>query len=92
MNFDIVKRQIIQEYLKLYGTDHGKGAFSLGDCITIFRYFYNEYYNCFHEDHPRLRNDTIREIIEAFPFKCWVLLERTCFDFEPGDYPAMIDE
>jgi hypothetical protein len=91
MDFDIVKRQIIQEYIKLYGNDNSDFTFSLSDCIKIFRYFYTAYYDNFHKDHPHLKNSTIKEIIEMFPYSESPTDYGYIFDYEPAEYPAMID-
>lgn len=90
MNFTIVKRQIISEYIALYGSDREGETWSLGDCIDVFRYFYRVYYQVFGCAHPYLRNHTIRQIITAFPYLSGDgYLQGELLD--PNDYPAMIN-
>lgn len=88
MDFTIVKRQIITEYIDLYRSDRHGCIWSLEDCINIFRYYYRQYYRIFGEDHPRLSNGTIRRIIEEFPY-LWDDMGRG-FDVTPDIYPTLI--
>lgn len=90
MDFTIVKRQIITEYINLYGSDQPDSIWSLEACIDVFRYYYRQYYRVFGEEHPRLSNSTIRRIIEDFPYLWDDDMERG-FDANPDMYPAMID-
>ena len=90
MDFTIVKRQIISQYISLYGSDRENDTWSLEACIKVFRYFYRAYYQAFGCPHPYLRNQTIREIISGFP--------RLSGDgylygelLAPKEYPVMID-
>lgn len=90
MDFTIVKRQIISQYISLYGSDRENDTWSLEACINVFRYFYRAYYQAFGCSHPYLRNQTIREIISGFP--------RLSGDgylygelLDPDEYPVMID-
>lgn len=89
MDFTIVKRQIIKEYIKLYGNDRYGEEWSLADCIDVFRYFYREYQTIRQEDHPKLRNKTIREIVEKFPHTDDEYGEP--IDLSPDMYPTLID-
>ena len=90
MDFTIVKRQIILEYIDLYGSDREDSTWSLEACINVFRYFYRQYSRIFSYEHPRLSNNTIRRIIEDFPYLYDDDMERD-FDISPDMYPAMID-
>ncbi len=89
MDFTIVKRQIILEYVKLYGSDRYGEEWSLEDCIDVFRYYYRQYEAIFHREHPKLRNKTIREIIEKLPYTIDEL-DRD-IDLDPDMYPTLID-
>lgn len=89
MDFTIVKRQIILEYVKLYGSDRYGEKWSLEDCIDVFRYYYRQYEAIFHKEHPRLKNKTIREIIEKLPYT--VDEFNRSIDLEPDFYPTLID-
>ena len=89
MDFTIVKRQIILEYVKLYGSDRQGEEWSLEDCIDVFRYFYRQYSLIRQEDHPRLKNKTIREIIEKFPLTDNEYGEP--IELTPDMYPTLID-
>lgn len=85
-DFNIVKRQVIGEYLKLYGGDRKGQQWSMLDCLNVFRYYYALYKLTFGEDHPKLSNKTIQRIIADFP-RTNDIYE---YEFEPKDYPAMI--
>lgn len=91
MDFTIVKRQIIIEYTDLYHGDRYGESWSLEDCLDVFRYFYRRYAAIFGEDHPRLKNKTIREIIERFPSMEDENLDYTKHYLEPDEYPTLID-
>ena len=67
LNFDIVIRQIAEEYLSLYGTDRPDDKWSLKNCIELFRIYYKMYYSRFGDEHPNLTKRAIREILEAIP-------------------------
>ena len=92
MDFSIVRRQIIMEYLKLYGSDCESSEWSLRVCLHLFKFYYEKYKNAFGEDHPRLSNRTINRILASFPSvsdeigKC-----SGDIDFSPEDYPALIE-
>lgn len=90
MNFNIVKRQIITEYLKLYGSDRESDQWSLGACLDVFRYYFNAYRDYFGVDHPKLSNSTIKNIITAFPYVQDPERSARDFDLEPQDYPELI--
>ena len=85
----IVKRQIILEYIRLYGSDRYGEEWSLQDCIDVFDYFYRRYDKIFHRPHPRLKSKTIREIIEKLPYTIDEL-DRD-IDLDPDMYPTLID-
>ena len=89
MDFNIVKRQIINEYLKLYGDIRKDDTWSLENCIAIFDYYYKLYECTFGVEHPHITNKTVRDIIEKLPF-----LSSDCngvYDITPEDYPVMIE-
>ena len=67
MDFDIVKRQIINQYLHLYGSANQGDEWSLENCIDLFRKFYIQYWYTFGVAHPRLSKGTIQKIILAIP-------------------------
>ena len=90
-DFTIVKRQIITEYIKLYGSDRNGYTWDLAACIDVFRYYYWQYKRTFKQDHPHLKNETIRRIIEAFPYIEDDTMQNRAEDLEPGQYPALID-
>ncbi len=85
----IVLRQIIIEYIDLYGSDRCGEEWSLQDCINVFSYYYQRYDEIFQRKHPRLKNKTIRAIIKKLPY---VLddLNRD-IDLYPESYPKLID-
>ena len=89
-DFNIVKRQIIREYLKLYGNDGRDSTWSLESCLNVFRYYYRRYRQIFDVDHPHLSDKTIGKIIEALPYA-----NRPDYYDEiellPEDYPALIE-
>ena len=89
-NFTIVKRQIILEYIKLYGSDCPDDTWSLEACIDAFRYFYRRYEKTFGRYPPRLANKTIRSIIQRFPYLDDSAMGRA-YDITPDEYPALID-
>ena len=91
MDFDIVKRQIIQEYLKLYGWINETDEWSLRECIEVFEYFYTRYYEVFGSEHPHLSNRTISNIIMSLPYCTAEDQHETMYDFTPDQYPEMID-
>lgn len=89
-DFNIVKRQIIREYLKLNGNDGQGRTWSLEACLDVFRYYYRRYKQIFDVDHPNLSDRTIGQIIEALPYA-----NRPDYsdeiDLLPEDYPALIE-
>lgn len=87
----IVKRQIIMEYIDLYNGDRYGETWSLEDCINIFTYFYQRYSDIFGQDHPRMRNKSIRKILEDFPYIDDEELRNRDFDLSPDEYPTLID-
>ena len=90
MDFNIVKRQIILEYLKQNGSDHEGEVWSLGDCISVFRHYYQTYVNTFRRDHPHISNETVSRIIEALP-RIPDEYGATLIELEPEDYKVLID-
>lgn len=66
-DFNIVKRQIIAAYLKIYGNDNPEDEFSLGNVLDLFRYFYRAYKTKFKRDHPHITTETIKGIIQDLP-------------------------
>lgn len=89
MDFIIVKRQVIKEYLNIYGDIRKDDTWSLENCISVFEYFYDLYEGTFGVEHPHISNKTVRDIIEKFPF-----LSSECngvYDLTPEDYPVMIE-
>lgn len=90
MDFNIVKRQIILEYLNLNGSDHEGEVWSLRDCINVFRYYYGRYREVFRKDHPHISNDTVSKIIEALP-RIPDEYGGTLIELEPEDYKILID-
>ena len=91
MAFTIVKRQIILEYVKLYGNDRYGETWSLEDCLDVFRYFYGQYLDIFEREHPRLKNKTIRDIIERFPYIEDENYIGRDYELYPDEYPTLID-
>ena len=89
MDFTIVKRQIILEYVKLYGSDRYGEEWSLEDCIDVFRYFYREYEAIFNRKHPKLKNKTIQDIIKRLPYT--IDASDIDIDLDPDMYPTLID-
>ena len=89
-DFDKVKRQIIMEYFSLYGNDGRGYSWDLEDCINVFRYYYRQYKRTFKQDHPHMKNKTIRRIIEALPYIDDDTMRNKEEDLEPGQYPALI--
>ena len=89
MDFSIVTRQVIREYLHIYGSDRPDKTWSLDACLNIFRYYYIKYRQTFRRDHPKLSNKTINDIISRFPYFT-DSFEGTA-ELEPEEYPLMID-
>lgn len=88
-DFNVVKRQIIAAYLKIYGNDNSDDIWSLGNVLDLFRYFYRTYKAKFKRDHPHITTDTIRGIIQDIPEACdeeTGMSVEFCYD----DYPPMI--
>ena len=90
MDFDIVKRQIIYEYISLYGNDKPHGEWSLETCLSIFKYYYKTYKKVFGVDHPHLSNRTIREILENISV-VQIPHSKDYFDLLPEDYTEIIN-
>ena len=90
MDFTIVKRQIILEYIKLYGSACPDDTWSLEACIDVFRYFYRRYEKTFGRYPPRLSNKTVRSIIQRFPYLDDSAMGRA-YDITPDEYPPLID-
>ena len=90
MNFDIVKRQIEQEYIKIYGDTRQDDIWSLEICVEIFNYYYQRYYETFGVNHPHLSNKSVSHIILNLPY-CDSEYHGECYDLEPEDYPPIID-
>lgn len=63
-DFRITRRQIIMEYLKLYGSDRPDDAWSLGNVLNVFQTFYEQYQRTFGRDHPKLSNRSINRVIQ----------------------------
>lgn len=92
MNFGIVKRQIIKEYISIYGTDRKEDPWSLGACIDIFRYFYKEYKQIFNQDHPYLSDKSIYKILKSFPYlDNSIDYKERQSDISPQEYYPLID-
>lgn len=89
LDFNIVKRQVIGEYLRIYGSDREGEDFSLTDCLNVFRYFYRKYKTVIGVDHPRLSKQTIYRILIDIPF---VDKEDKGGLIVPSDYRSMIDK
>lgn len=87
-DFNIVKRQIIGEYLKIYGGDRNGQRWSMLDCLNVFRYYYMQYKNTFGTDHPKLTNKTINRIITDFP----CTNDECEHELDPIEYPDMINK
>ena len=68
MDFNIVKRQIIGEYIALYGSDRKDEQWNLGNVLNVFRYYYRYYMDAIKKDHPKLTNKAIRDIIIKLPY------------------------
>lgn len=90
MDFNIVKCQIIYEYLSIYGSDRKDSNWSLKDVINIFRYFYRKYEEVIGEDHPFLTSESINKIILRLPY---LEYDEPLEDIEllPEHYQALID-
>ena len=91
MDFDIVKRQVVIEYLKLYGNPKEGDTWSLWECIEIFRYYYERYYKVFGVEHPHLSSKSISTIISNLPYFSTDTPHNVEYDFTPDEYPIMID-
>ena len=68
LNFGIVKRQIIDQYISLYHSPRLDDDWSLKNCIELFRVFYILYKKRFGVDHPNLSNEAIATILEEIPY------------------------
>ena len=90
LDFSVVKRQIMINYLKRYKTDRPKETWSLRACIDLFRTYYTMYFSHFGIEHPRLGDDSIYNILdvveEAFDADSGAQV-----NLEPQDYPPLID-
>lgn len=91
MDFTIVKRQIIGEYISLYGNDRPGETWSLESCLNVFRYFYYRYRETFGTDHPNLTNATINRIILDFPYLDDENRNHDVIELEPESYQTLID-
>lgn len=93
-DFNIVKRQVITEYVELFGNARKGDVWSLGDCLNVFRYYFIRYEQKTGQAHPHLSNETIKDIILKFPY-----LDAECpndhsanYDLEPQNYDLLIDK
>lgn len=78
-DYSILHRQIITAYKNC------KTSWSKVDVMKFFDLFYLEYFNKIGTDHPRLKTDTIAQIIEKLP--CDDL-----FTYELDDYRQIIPQ
>ena len=90
LDFDVVKRQIIAEYLKIYGSDRKNEEWNMETVIEIFGYYYNRYSEVLGREHPHLSSRTINNVIRELPH---IKLPETdnCIELSPADYEQMID-
>ena len=94
LNFSIVKRQIIKEYLKLYDSPRDNDEWSLKNCIELFRIYYILYKEHFGIDHPNLTDESMDNVLEEIPYIGGENGERDvdfsdCVSLE--DYPDLIE-
>ena len=100
---NIIKRQVIAQYIALYGSDRKDKEWNLKAVIDTFRYFYDQYYEHFAEIHPRLSNESVRRVIEKLghtdgyfdvdmAFNGTLCPLEDGIDLFPEMYPQMIDE
>lgn len=86
-DFDLFS-SIVGEVYQTVETDY-----SLEDAISIFRYFFQAYEANMGEQHPGIKREQIRYILQKISY----LVDNTglqgsfCIDLEPEYYPPMID-
>lgn len=90
LDFDVVKRQIIAEYLKLYGNADINEEWNIKTIISLFRYFYDRYYAILKKEHPHLSSKSISKIIEKVPH-IEIPESGKWIDLRFEDYEQMID-
>lgn len=88
---EIVNRQIIIQYIDLYGSDRYEEEWSLADCLDVFTYFYQQYSERIGQNHPRMKNKTIRDIITRFPYIDDEKLDNREYNITPDEYYTLID-
>ena len=89
MDFNIVKRQIMSEYLKQHGSYCNSEEWSVRACINVFRYYYERYREVFRKDHPHISSDTVSWILEALPVARSE--DGDELYLSPDEYPQLID-
>lgn len=85
MNMLIFDRLIADEY------QQSDCSYSLDDVLNVFHTFFSSYRQTFGQDHPFLKREQIRRIIEKMPYISDVGYPDVIIDLEPGNYPVMIE-
>ena len=95
MDYDYFDRQVIHQYLDLFGADQEQ--WSIGDVLRVCKYFFTEYKQHRGVEHPHLSNQTIRKIIQALPdlgnsLSVYGLELYEGLELVPDSYPWIIDK
>ena len=61
-NFGIFSALVTKAYINL-----GDCKYSLGEVLSVFEYYFQEYENAFNETHPGIRAEQIERIIRKMP-------------------------
>lgn len=66
-------------------------VYSLQEAVDVFVYFFEAYREAMGEDHPPVRKEQIKRIIQAMPFYDKPPDDPKYSDVPPEDYPVLID-
>lgn len=67
-------------------------GYSLGDALSVFKYYFERYEEHTGHPHPPIRADQIVRIIRAMPWLCETSKLSSCVELEPFCYPSLIDK
>lgn len=84
-NFDIFTRVATQVYKQ------ADSPYTLQEVLDVFAYFFDAYREAIGEDHPPIRREQIKRIVEAMPYYDKLPNSPGHPDILPEDYPVLID-
>lgn len=84
--FAIVRRQ----WVRLANERDGLFPFTMNDCVSVFRYFFEAFKHFRGEDHPLINTEQVKTIIEEMPYVTNEHFEEI-IDIPVCFYPPMID-